>query len=363
MFVTWSGNLTLFPAIDTWVNDLGDVVNVVNYEETEMPATIYRSWTTQSTSSFDTTETTTVASGLSVADIKKLYGSDKAATQAGKLHQRVVAKGTKVANGGNGVGHWEPAETTTTIRSYETTTTTTTTETTTFTGSYVANDVATYMEQQDEFMRVRYVDFTLKGMKPNSRIYGTMDGINLKFVTKRVSEETKEQLSPETVLSLTDEKYNYTETDEYGNATGSIVIPDKMPVGTKVVQFFDEEKIATCHADYTANGKTVWNNIDRTYVRQWTPVTTQTTKSKTSDPVFTGATRTITATEIFKEEDPIAESFYISEENGIMLEAIDIFFAAKDVSVGVELFIVECENGYPGQTIVPFSRVFVPVEE
>ena len=357
MFATWSGNLTLFPAIDTWTNDLGDVIATTTYENTEKPATIYRSWTTTSTSSFDTTEVQTVASGMSVADIKKLYGGDKAATEAGKLHQRVVEAGTKVANaiGRGGVGHWEPAETTTTIRSYETTTTTTTTETTTFTGSYVANDVSTYMEQQDMFMRVRFVEFTLKGMRPNSKLYGMMDGIALKLINS--VEFAKTETTPETIL--TSNEYNSITSDSNGDANGYFVVPEKMPVGTKVVQFFDSEKLATCYADYTANGKTVWNSIDRTYIRQWNPVTTQSTKSKTSTPVFTGATRTITATEIFREEDPIAESFYISEENGIMLEAIDIFFASKDPTIGVELFIVECENGYPGQTIVPFSRTFV----
>ena len=356
MFATWDGNLNLFPAIDTWVNDLGDVVATTTYEETEQPAEKYRTWTTTSTSSFDTTEVKTVESGLSVNDIRKLYGSDKAATEAGKLHQRVVSSGTKVANGGNGVGHWEPAETTTTVRSYETTTTTTTTETTTYTGSYIATDSVTYMEQQDAFMRVRFVEFTIKGMRPLSNIYATMDGVNIKILSNDISTSN---LSPETINEMSNEIYSFVTTDESGCASGHIVIPDKMPVGTKVVKFFDSENLATCYADYTANGKTVWNNIDRTYIRQWNPVTTQTTQISTSEPVFTGSTRTITATEVFKEEDPIAESFYISEENGIMLEAIDIFFASKDPSIGVELFIVECENGYPGQTIVPFSRVFV----
>ena len=153
-------------------------------------------------------------------------------------------------------------------------------------------------------------------------------------------------------------------TEQDGTKSGYFVVPENMTCGTKVVEFFDGEDTSAAKADYTANGKTVWTNVDREYIRVWTAHTSETYgKPETSIGKKIDEKTVSEATRIFHNNDPIAESFYVEEENGLTLESIQVFFGAKDPSVGVELFIVECENGYPGQTVVPFSRVFVPASE
>jgi len=58
--------------------------------------------------------------------------------------------------------------------------------------------------------------------------------------------------------------------------------------------------------------------------------------------------------------DPLAQSFLIDMQGGIMATSIDIYFEAKDPSLPVTLSIVTMENGSPTQTTLPFSTVTLP---
>lgn len=342
MFVVWNGNLVLTPAIDTWTNDKGEIVTET-WEDSEQPPDAYRSWTT--TTDGTVTQSTvkqTLPSGISYQDLDKLYGKN----------WRDVPKAERVTHL---PGWWEPATTLTEIATYKTVTATKVTEKTTYTGSWQANDVSTYMESQDDYMRIRKVKFDLEGMRPNQTFKASMDKVPLKLLT--VKQFNNPNLPASAYL-------DEIQTDAKGNAVGYFVVPDKMPVGTKVVEFYDGEETSAATAEYTANGKTVWTKTERKYIRVWTAETSQTYgEPSTTIGKKINSQMVSTATAIFHNEDPIAESFYVEEEAGITLESIDIFFSAKDPSVGVEIFIVECENGYPGQTVVPFSRVFVPSED
>ena len=342
MFVVWNGNLTLTPAIDTWTNDLGEIVTET-WQDSERPPDSYRSWTTTTDGSTSTSSRVvqTIPSGLTWKDLDKLYGKN--------WHD--VPKSQRVTHL---PGWWEPATTLTEVTTYKTVTATTVTQKTTYTGSWQANDVSTYMESQDEYMRTRKVKYELKGMRPNQTFNAAMDKVPLKLLT------VEQFNNPDTLETSYSDTMT---TDSDGNAVGYFVVPENMPVGTKTVEFYDDEETSAAIADYTANGKTVWTNVDRTYIRKWTAETSESVTGKSTTKVEVGKTMTSTATAIFHNEDPIAESFYVEEQDGITLESIQIFFASKDPSVGVEVFIVECENGYPGQTVVPFSRVFVPSSE
>ena len=292
MFYVWIGSLKLTPSIDTWVTDLGQFVVSETYVETPKPPTTYRTWSTSS-----------------IVDIKTNSST------------------YSVGRNFHSPGYW--VDTYRQDDNYAIKETKTTTETTSYTGSWSASDKYTQMESQDTYMRVRDVEYKISGMRPGIKLVATMDGVQLK-------------LSNDTVASD-------------GTLKGTFKVPEKMTVGTKLVEFYDESTTSATSAEYTANGKTVWTNIDRTYIRTWTAVTTSDTKT-TSSSTYLGSTTTKVNT-VFVNEDPIAESFYVDNPNGIMLESIDLYFAKKDPSINVEVFIVECENGYPGENMVPFSRV------
>ena len=121
--------------------------------------------------------------------------------------------------------------TTTTVTSqYKTVTSTKMTEKTTYTGSWQANDVSTYMEVQDSYMRIRKVKFQLEGMRPGTYMKATMDNVPLKLLTVAQfnNPNTKETDYLDSIA-----------TDVDGKAEGYFVVPENMPTGTKLVEFFD----------------------------------------------------------------------------------------------------------------------------
>jgi len=60
-------------------------------------------------------------------------------------------------------------------------------------------------------------------------------------------------------------------------------------------------------------------------------------------------------------KNPIAQSFFIDEPNGIYVTKIDLYFAAKDNSFPVSLQLRPMRNGFPSsEEIIPGSQVVIP---
>ena len=321
MFYVWIGELKITPSIDTWVNDLGNILVKETWTETPKPKTTYRSW---SVTSVHDTKTSTSSSNSSNRRVVDRWGS-----------------------------YWTDTYRTTTTTTNTTYETKNTTETTSYVGSWEANEQYEKMESQDTYMRVRDVRFHLTGMRPGIKVTAKMDDkvLDIYPITEVGTVWTK--IIPEKD-STADKNRNL--IDSKGELRGCFTIPENMTCGTKLIQFYDDEDKCAASAEYTANGKTVWTEVTRNYIRTWTAVVstdTQTTYRTTSN----STSSTTKLSSVYTNLDPIAESFYIDSPNGIMLESIDLFFAKKDDNVNVEVIVVECENGYPSQTMVPFSRV------
>jgi len=71
-------------------------------------------------------------------------------------------------------------------------------------------------------------------------------------------------------------------------------------------------------------------------------------------------------TEVYSDErltrdtgwyDPLAQTFLVQSTGGAFITSVDVFFATKDIGIPVTLQIREVVNGYPGQRVLPFSRV------
>lgn len=307
MFHVWTGSATLNPSVDTWVNDLGQFVTSETSIDTPKPPTTYRTW--------------------SVTEVVDVNSSSTSSTSTSR----------RSANDGWG-SYWTDTYRNTTTTVTATKETKTTTETTSYVGSWQTQNKYTQMESQDSFMRDRVVEFTLSGMRPGMTVKGTMDGVELSLVA------TSNQSGDPIISSA-------------GTLTGTFKVPANMTVGTKLVEFFDSELTSAAATEYSANGKTVWTNVDRTYIRTWTSLVTTSTKTTTASEVVDKYTTSTKISSVYRNLDPIAESFYVSEPNGVVIDSIDLFFAKVDPNVNVEIVVVECENGYPGQNMVPFSRV------
>lgn len=62
--------------------------------------------------------------------------------------------------------------------------------------------------------------------------------------------------------------------------------------------------------------------------------------------------------------DPLAQSFLVQEENGIFVTKLDIFFKSRDDSdIPVFVQIRTMQNGYPTQTVIPFSEVILDPDQ
>lgn len=197
--------------------------------------------------------------------------------------------------------------------------TTTYTQESTYTGTWAVQDHKIQQEKQDEFMRQTTVTYDVTGLRPGVPVTATLD---------------------DKPLTLTN---NVPDSD--GNLTGTFVVPEKIPCGTKLFAMTDVDSTSTAETYYTAKGKTIWTNIERTYIREWNPVTLDAEVTNVKEVGW----------------DPVAESIYIEDADGVYIDSVDVFFAAKDsTNIEVWCYFVECENGYPTTRSLPFSMVSLP---
>ena len=61
--------------------------------------------------------------------------------------------------------------------------------------------------------------------------------------------------------------------------------------------------------------------------------------------------------------DPLAQSFYVSNEKGTFVTAVDLFFSTKDDTLPVTVQLRPMEGGIPSQKVYPFSEVVLEPKE
>lgn len=150
-------------------------------------------------------------------------------------------------------------------------------------------------------------------------------------------------------------------TNFNGSVAGVFSIPNTESIRFRTgIRDFKLTDSATGSLDFTTQGRTQYRAQGVLETRQKTinavrnaEVTTQTVSS----------TRT---TEVYSDErltrdtgwyDPLAQTFLVQSNGGSFITSVDIFFATKDMNIPVTLQIREVVNGYPGQRVLPFSRV------
>ena len=62
-------------------------------------------------------------------------------------------------------------------------------------------------------------------------------------------------------------------------------------------------------------------------------------------------------------DDPLAQSFYVGQEDGIFVTSLDLFFATKSETVPIELTLVDVVNGYPSRAVRKHGTVVKNPEE
>lgn len=197
------------------------------------------------------------------------------------------------------------------------------------------------------FIRSQVINFTASRLKANTQLFVYFDGVNVSPFCKNTGDA------------------GYTNnpliTDANGNLSGQFRLPaETFTVGVKSFVLADNSADPTSTnittvavSAFTASGDASFE--DRTILSTRKPRTTIASQRQTHNLVVA---RQVSTSDINDASDPLSQTFFISNnDNGLLLTKIDVFFAAKSLVAGITLQLRAVVNGYPTDTILPFSSV------
>lgn len=371
----WAGDMSIYPSYDYHTDEtLLPEVNVVidNASAWEQFAnspfgTNFGEWRTVSTNT-----KSTVASAV-----------------VGRTTVNIEAAGSPGSGGGaNGGGaHYTGISTATAV-----TTTTTTTErlnravTSLNVGSTSTTyDLGTYVTDFtiSPYIRAREVAFIAKSMKPNTRYYIFFDGkpvstycapgvassaynVNTGAATVTVGKESQ-------VVRRTGAFGAAVTADSDGNIYGIFAIPDgQFRVGDRTLLIANVSDLIIGSDAITSSASAVYSASSVSVTKKSASITTidpvlsttttndtkintnvtQKSETKTTNPVIGNQSLlgNVRKGNICASNDPLGQSFFIDKQEGapgIFLESIEVFFNAKDPSMGITCFVCETIAGVP----------------
>ena len=217
------------------------------------------------------------------------------------------------------------------------------------------------------FIRSREIFFKAERLKPNTKMFAFFNGTN---VTDFCSETGgyKEWSDETNLVSYRGATVHSANTDlitdASGKVEGSFRIPHnstlKFKTGTREFRLTDDSsnnksnESTFAEALYHAQGllEVKENVIMSTKVPRF--VSTELTDERVIEE--TSITR---FTEPVEWVDPLAQTFIVDTVGGIFASSVDLFIAAKDAAIPLNVSIRSVENGIPTQQIVPGSSVNV----
>ena len=202
------------------------------------------------------------------------------------------------------------------------------------------------------FIRARDIDISVRGLKPNTRIYVFFD-----------SEDVSEFCTP-SGGSLGDAIY----TDDGGSINGlTFSIPNndtlRFRTGERQVLLVDNQSgdlvTASTYAEVTYAAQGLLQTKENVVVSSRVPRVQ--TFGQGSATEFRTSTNTFNRVNVGGWFDPLAETFLVDEAlypDGIFLSDIDLFFKSKDDDgLPITVNIRDTLNGYPARVVLPFSDV------
>ena len=203
------------------------------------------------------------------------------------------------------------------------------------------------------FIRSRDLSISVNGMKPNTRVYAYFD-----------SEAVSEHCTP-SGGSLGGAMY----TDDSGSITGlTFNIPNSATLRfrTGERQFLLTDNTSGDLVSASTYGEVVYQAQGLLQTKENVVVSTRVPRVQQfgmgSATDFRTTTNTFNRTNVGGWFDPLAQTILVDEAlypDGIFLSDIDLFFKSKDDDgLPVTVQIRDTLNGYPSQTVLPFSDTF-----
>ena len=196
------------------------------------------------------------------------------------------------------------------------------------------------------YMRSRLVNFSATRMKPSTTVYAFFDGQSMAQFVNEAQPGFTPLVGVNTVTAHPSGAGALT-TDVNGAITGSFLVPNNsatnFTAGTKEFKLTSSSTNSealtrtSATADYTAAGliETRENVIISTRIPR-----IQRTNVSSGNVAYS---------------DPLAQSFLF--DKSMFITKLDLYFASKDAAIPVQVQIREMVNGFPTQTVVPFSDV------
>lgn len=159
--------------------------------------------------------------------------------------------------------------------------------------------------------------------------------------------------------------YTSLQSSDTGILCGVFNIPSspllKFRTGQRELSFSDSSSnvVAVRNSTQSTEGSAIYEAQGLIEIKQRTIVATRTAQV-VSEQVSENNTIVTTNERVRRDTgwfDPLAQTFLVQQEGGAFITSVDIFFQTADERVPVRVEIREVVNGYPGSTVLPFSRV------
>ena len=229
------------------------------------------------------------------------------------------------------------------------------------------------------FMRSQNVTIHATRLKPNTRMYAYFDGDDVSEHTRPLTYSTFTSALSSGVNNFWSD-FNDT-TNDYGDALvtdseGRLAAQFRIPestfrIGEKILRLVDDslnrDDFATSSADatFTSFGLDAVSQgvITSTQVPSFATDTIdgdpQTIANLVTDVRIEDVTSNVNVDFNATSWDPVAQTFLITEEEGLFVPAIDLYFRKKSATDGITIQIREVVNGYPGSKIVPYGSKYL----
>lgn len=205
-----------------------------------------------------------------------------------------------------------------------------------------------------EFIRSREITFTGQAFKPKTRLYPFFDGVDVSAECKPDGGSYGDPL----ICSSS------------GQISGTFLIPNR-----EGKRFRTGDRKFRLSASPTNDRDPSYSFGEANYTaRGWVDVKQQTTfstrLSRVDNRVVSKEGSPISISDSVVDydspcpRDPIAQTFFVYEDGGCFLTAIDVFFYSKDPNLPVILQVREMdESGNPSINILPFGEVIKETDE
>lgn len=233
------------------------------------------------------------------------------------------------------------------------------------------------------FMRSKQINILMYGLRPNTRHYFYFDSVP-------VNSSVVPGLVPDSGSARDVVRSSSSTSAVVANSNGVLaaiftVPPETFYVGDRVLIVSDIDDFDSIESAGTSGGTVTYRAYNFTVNKQGITVSTRepeisvgvtsSTRNVVSRQVTTSfqpptiiPARRPTIRRVNLGADPLAQTFFIKsamarDADSLYASRIDLFFKRKSLINGVTIMLREVVNGYPGQEIMPFSKVHLTPSE